>query len=366
MTLGTRGKGTLAAGAAVVAVLGLVIGCGSAGTGRTAGGPAGQPTAAGTASAAASTAPASTAPATTAPASTAPARTVPAATAPALWSGDGPAGFWYGTDSSYVATPGSAPYREPAIGGAYGGYIGMIGNWAAWQGCGGKIVWSTTDSNNARTNYETYHLGIGVGGYWFMAGPGVDPHYDGTTAEAYAWGQAQAATALHELSHEATTVNYPVVFMDIELPGNAPGYTPASDNGWRSVYTSACGGQVKQSGVPATVNRADLNGFATYLTSHSSYKAGVYSAPSIWSSIFGTNPATADIPNTYEWTYNNLTSSLAHRPDGWCLSGTSTCAQFFGGMTSSSPYALMWQWSGGGGTYNGYGDFDQINASRTP
>jgi hypothetical protein len=40
------------------------------------------------------------------------------------------------------------------------------------------------------------------------------------------------------------------------------------------------------------------------------------------------------------------------------------CAQFFGGQTSSSPYALMWRWSGGGGAGNGVGDFDQIDATR--
>ena len=55
---------------------------------------------------------------------------------------------------------------------------------------------------------------------------------------------------------------------------------------------------------------------------------------------------------------------------GWCLSGSasSTCAQFFGGTTSSSKYALMWQWSGGGGVTNGIdgfnGDLDQIDSSR--
>jgi hypothetical protein len=363
MTLGTRGKQILAVGLSVVASLGLAIGLvivtGSAGTGPAAAGP----TVAGSASAT----PASpSTPASTAPASTAPASTAPATTAPAISSGDAPAGFWFGTDSNEVTTPGPAPYREPGIGGGYGGYIGMIGNWAAWMGCGGKVVWSVTDSDSASTNYASYHVGIGVGGYWFMAGPGVDPNYDGTTAEAYAWGQAQAARALSDLPHEPTTVNYPVVFMDIELPGNAPSYTPASDNGWTSVYTSACSGQVKQQGIPATVNRADVDGFTAYLTSHSSYKAGVYSAPSIWTTIFGTDPATASIPDTYEWTYTGLTSSLAHLPDGWCLSGTSTCAEFFGGQTSSSPYALMWQWSGGGGTYNGYGDFDQIDAARTP
>jgi hypothetical protein len=40
------------------------------------------------------------------------------------------------------------------------------------------------------------------------------------------------------------------------------------------------------------------------------------------------------------------------------------CAQFFGGQTSSSSHALMWQWSGGGGIRNGVGDFDQIDAVR--
>jgi hypothetical protein len=160
-------------------------------------------------------------------------------------------------------------------------------------------------------------------------------------------------------------VTYPVVFMDIEIPGHAPDYTPAPDNGWNSVYTSACSGVVKAGYVPASVDRADLNGFAAYLTSHSADKAGVYSAPDIWASIFGTGTA-ASIPNTYEWTYEPFTSSLAHPPSGWCLAGTSLCARFFGGQTSGDRYALMWQWSGGGGSSNGYGDFDQIDASRTP
>ena len=277
-------------------------------------------------------------------------------------------GFWNGTDSNNIAISGAAPYHTPAIGGYYGGYIGMVGNWAVWQHCSGtKVVWSTTDSNAARTNLLTYNKGIGVGVYWFMAGPGVDPHYNGTAHEAEVWGDAQAAEVLKLLgsatgSHKP---NYPVVFMDVELPGHAPSYTPAPDNGWNAAYTSACSGKVKTSYVPASVDRAEFNFFANYLTSHSAYKAGVYSAPSIWGSIFGSG-STASIPNTYEWTYTGDTSSLSHHPSGWCLSGTSTCAKFFGGVTSGSKYGLMWQWSGGGGTYNGFGDFDQIDASRTP
>ena len=38
--------------------------------------------------------------------------------------GDGPPGFWWGTDSLPVTVPGSAPYSMPHLGGAYGGYIG--------------------------------------------------------------------------------------------------------------------------------------------------------------------------------------------------------------------------------------------------
>jgi hypothetical protein len=274
-------------------------------------------------------------------------------------------GFWSGTDSTGITIPGPAPYREPAIGGAYGGYIGMAGNWATWQHCGTKVVWSSADSGAADVDYNHHHEGIGTGVYWFMGGPGVDPHYNGSTKEASAWGAAQAARTLADIRGEKTPVTYPVVFMDIEIPGHAPSFTPASDNGWNTVYTSACSGRVKSQHIAAAVDRAEVNGYAAYLTSHSKDKAGVYSAPAIWASIFGTGTA-SKIPNTYEWTYVGLTSSLAHHPSGWCLSGTKTCAQFFGGVTSASKYAVMWQWSGGGGTFNGIGDFDQIDGSRTP
>ncbi len=276
------------------------------------------------------------------------------------------AGFWSGTDSTYISIPGPAPYREPAVGGSYGGYIGMIGNWAAWQHCpGDRVVWSSADAKDARANLTTYHRGIGTGAYWFMAGPGVDPHYNGTVAEATDWGKDQAAAALADLRRLSPKVTYPVLFLDVELPGIAPGYSPAQDNGWDAVYTSACSGIVKRDYVSAQLDRADFNGFANYLTSHSSYLAGVYSAPEVWESIFGAG-SYAVLTNTYEWTYTADTSSLSHRPSRWCLAGTRTCAQFFGGITSASKYALMWQWSGGGGTDNGYGDLDQIDSSRTP
>jgi hypothetical protein len=278
-------------------------------------------------------------------------------------SGDSPAGYWYGTDSFAMTGQGSAPYHEPVTGGAYGGYIGMIGDWAKSAGCKKYgLAWSSANAAQANTDLTKYGEGIGTGTYWFMGGPGVDPHYNGTTAEAAAWGAHQAAQALAAVHANLATVKYPVIFMDVEIPGSTL-FDPALDNGWNNVYTSACSGKIRTSFIAPGIDRADFNGFASYVVAHSTRKVGVYSSPAVWADIFGTGSASR-LSNTYEWTYANDTSSLSHHPAGWCLHGTSTCARFFGGISSSSVYALMWQWSGGGGTFNGHGDFDQINATH--
>jgi hypothetical protein len=283
------------------------------------------------------------------------------ATPAAAWASDTPTGFWYGTDSWPMNVGGAGPYREPVLGGSYGGYIGMVGSWESWLGCRHAfIAWSNTDATAADTNLHTYHEGVGAGAYWFMGGPGVDPHYKGTTQEAQSWGASQAARALADISGRPKGQRIAVrdVFMDIELPG----ISPAPDNGWDSVYTSPCSGQVKQSSVPAVVDRAEFNGFWSYIYAHSSYRPAVYSAPGVWSRIFGTGSA-SNISVTDEWTYEPETSNLGQAPSGWCLRGGG-CARFFGGVTSSSKHAVMWQWSGGGGVRNGYGDFDQIDRKR--
>jgi hypothetical protein len=275
---------------------------------------------------------------------------------------DGPSGFYYGTDSLPAAVTGNGPYYTPVIGAGYGGFLGMAGNWARMEGCGtGNFLnWSAANSAEANTNYTKYGAGIGTGVYWYMGGPGVDPHWNGTASEASAWGAVQAAQALSNM--KSLNVTYPVVWADIETPG----IEPAPDNGWNSVYSSPCSERVVQDFVPANVDRAEFNGFANYITTHSKYKVGVYSSAPVWASIFGTGTASR-IPNTYEWTYLPETSnvSVSSRAIGWCLTGTSTCAQFFGGQTSASKYALMWQWSGGGGFVNGlHTDFDQIDTAR--
>jgi hypothetical protein len=273
---------------------------------------------------------------------------------------DGPSGFIYGTDSWPMSVTGSGPYHEPVTASSYGGYIGMAGNWEGVVGGCAKYyfrAWSSANSAQADTNYTKYNLGIGTGVYWFMGGPGVDPDYNGTATQAANWGAYQARKALAAMA--SLHVTYPVVWADIEEPGIAP----ALDNGWNEAYTSPCSGVAKQLHTPAAVDRAEFNAFATYITTHSKYKVGVYSSAPIWANIFGTGTA-AQIPNTYEWTYLPETSHVSQAPIGWCLRGTNTCAQFFGGQTSASKYALMWQWSGGGGISNGFGDFDQIDVPR--
>jgi len=268
-------------------------------------------------------------------------------------------GFGYGTDSWPVTVTGSGPYQEPVIGSDYSGYMGMAGNWARTEGCktGNMLAWTPVNAGQANANYERYGTGTGTGVYWYMGGPGVDPHWNGTTTEAYYWGKLQASWALAAI--KGVLIPYPVIWADIEMPQIAP----APDNGWNTVYTSPCSGVARENYVPAVTDRSVLAGFSAFITSHSRYKVGVYSSPTIWPQIFAAGQY-ATLTNTYEWTYWPETPNLPAAPAGWCLHGSSTCAEFFGGQTSSSKYAVMWQWSGGGGVTNGVGDFDQIDLAR--
>jgi hypothetical protein len=270
-------------------------------------------------------------------------------------------GFIYGSDSWPVPIGSGNPLPMTHLSGSYGGYIGMAGNWARQEGCstGNFLAYAPANGAEANSNYIHDKVGIGEGVYWYMGGPGVDPHYNGTTAEATKWGDAQAEWTLAAM--KKIHVTYPVVWADIEYPGIAP----APDNGWKSVYTSSCSGVTKSGTVSSSVDRQEFNAYADYITSHSSYKVGVYSDAATWTAIFGTGTNSL-IPNTYEWTYETETANLSQKPSGWCLSGEKTphCAVWFGGQTSGSKYALMWQWSGGGGVRNPYGDYDQIDEAR--
>ena len=126
-----------------------------------------------------------------------------------------------------------------------------------------------------------------------MGGPGVDPHWNGTPPRPSAWGARQAARALADIAN-GQAIDYPVVWEDIEMPGIGP----ATDNGWNTVYTSPCSGRSGTAASRRPWTGADFSGFASYITAHSKYKVGVYSAAGVWKSIFGTGAARPRSPNT--------------------------------------------------------------------
>ena len=270
-------------------------------------------------------------------------------------------GFYVGTDSAapQACSNGNGPYtlssgncgQGKAI--PYGEYIGEVGSFMNWQGCTTSgLAWVQANYNMATDNVVDYGVGLGAAAYWFAAGPGRDPHYNGSTAEATTWGQEQAQQAISDLGGKVFDFRY--IFMDIENNG-----VPPDGDGWNTIWNGACGNKVKAEYVPANVDFATWVGFANYIDNHSPYLAGVYSAGGIgyggWTGIFGSE----QLSNTPEWTFDNEQAQLDF-PSGFA--GSHASALWF----SNEPAAcdLLWQWSGGNGVLNGYGDFDLANAAN--
>jgi hypothetical protein len=261
--------------------------------------------------------------------------------------------FYYGTDSSAPQACGKGPYTEPtgncdSTAGSYGEYIGEVGSFLNWKGCTtAGLAWNQSNYNMATDNVVDYSTGLGAAAYWFAAGPGRDPHYNGTASEAMAWGQQQAEQALNDMSGKVFDFRY--VFLDIENNG-----TPPDEDGWNTVWNGACGDTVKASYIPASIDYATWQGFANYIDNHSPYLAGVYSAGGnwygSWVGIFGSE----HLASTAEWTFTNEQSQLSF-PSGF--SGSHAQAQWFARAPAACD--LLWQWSGGNGVLNSYGDFDQ-------
>jgi hypothetical protein len=273
----------------------------------------------------------------------------------------GPAGFYYGTDSAapQACSSGSGPYAEPAgscakgTAGPYGEYIGEVGSFMNWQGCTtAGLAWEQANYNMATDNVVDFSTGLGAAAYWFAAGPGRDPHYNGTAAEAAAWGQEQAQQALQAMGGKVFDFRY--VFLDIENNG-----VPPDEDGWNTVWNGPCGNHVKSGFIPPNVDFATWTGFASYIDNHSPYLAGIYSSGGTWygswHGIFSGGP---QLSNTAEWTFTDEQAQLQF-PSGF--TGSHASAQWF--STEPAACHLLWQWSGGNGVLNGYGDFDVAQAA---
>jgi hypothetical protein len=274
-------------------------------------------------------------------------------------SGGDSTGFYYGTDSSAPAACGKGPYTEPVgscsqgTAGPYGEYIGEVGSFLNWKGCTtAGLNWVQSNYNMANDNILDYGLGLGAAGYWFAAGPGRDPHYNGTAAEAMTWGEEQAQQVIASLG--GFFFNFRYIFLDIENNG-----TPPDENGWNTVWNGACGSTVEKGYIAPDVDYATYQGFVSYINQYTPYSAAVYSAGGntygSWSGIFGgQKPQNAD-----EWTFTDEQTNL-DRPAGFANSGSN--ARWFGGEPAVCH--LLWQYSGGNGDLNGYGDFDQAQAAN--
>jgi len=143
--------------------------------------------------------------------------------------------------------------------------------------------------------------------------------------------------------------------------GRGPYTEPVAScaNGTISVWNGPCGGRVKASYIAPEVDYATFSGFRNYIDAHSPYLAGVYSAGGrsygSWTGIFGGGV----IAHTAEWTFISEQSEL-NFPNGFSASNAS--AQWF--ANAPAVCQLMWQWSGGDGVLNGYGDFDQVKTAN--
>ncbi len=142
------------------------------------------------------------------------------------------------------------------------------------------LVSSVNEQATADYNYEHGSIGVGTGVYWFMGGPGVDPHYNGTAAEAYDWGEQQAGYTLGR--REDLVRDLPGgLHGRRDCPSDSTGTTrPSPTTAGTTVYTS----RVQRQGEDRAASRPRWTGprstaIAAYITHHSSYKVGIYSAP---------------------------------------------------------------------------------------
>lgn len=268
---------------------------------------------------------------------------------------DSPAGFYYGTDSSnpLITTPGPiygnafqdsrSPYYTTSLGGAYGGYLPVLAQWQALTGCLQPYLSQNPNDGGPANADASDGVGVGEVAVYMLGGPGADPHYNGTTAEAVAWGEAQGNAAVTAANNTTLGggVYSNVLFGDMESP-----------NWWNNVQ-SGCA--FASSGIPPAVDAATINGFDAAVAA-AGYKPGIYSSFSFWNdTTFGCGFNCSSGPghlasNIYEWTYQTQTPtpSSTTEPSGFCLPAGAGCAGWFGGNGSNPPEGLAWQWAGYG------------------
>ena len=258
--------------------------------------------------------------------------------APAALAADGPPGFYYGSDGSGPGPVGSeVEYTMPTCGGAFGAYIGRITY--ASDPTYNNPTYSNDSNANAAASY-----GLGSSNYFDLAGPTEDPGYNGSAAEATAFGQSQGFTAQanwQSFYSSHLIPRHPIVFADLEYAN--PGWTGNQALN-RDVYNGFWGVIAKD-----RVDIGRLGPFTLY--------AGVYTNSGWWDTYIS-----GSLAGSFELTSQVSFSSIGSNDCAYEFASpkgdTYHIADFYAGYSQQSPCAVGWQWVAGNL------DYDQLDAAK--
>ena len=271
------------------------------------------------------------------------------------FANDSPSPFYYGADSNGPSGTGSGyPFMEPGTGGIYGAYLGELSTYTDYLGCTSGSALNAGDISQVNQDEPWPGWGITIPGvmwYYYLGGPGADPNYNGTTSEAFAWGQSQgyaAAVALEQVDQAGNgsdTTYDQLIFADVE-----------PDPSWQYVLTGACSATISGT-LPPGLAYQTYEGFLQYildlyLNDGWPVLEGTYSAPAWFNPIIGSS-----VDPAWSWTYESSNGVVTPDPVGFTQSGYGS-AQWFGAYSSAEEVAWQWDQSGG--------DYDQWDTGNVP
>jgi len=227
----------------------------------------------------------------------------------------------------------------PTCGGAYGSYIGRIDSV--------PDSYNNVSYSNAANDNDNSGYGIGSQNYFVLTGPLSDPSYNGTDAEALAYGKSQGDIALDNWvsfysGSSAYIPGYPIIYADLEDGGG----------GWSS---------------NTTLNREDFNGYFDQVHDAQEHLgrlgpftifAGAYTTADWWSTNMEGTIGGGVFESTAQYSYS--TPSSGDCASAWESPAGSTThyAVFFASYSQSSACAGAWQWIAGDN------DYDQLFGER--
>lgn len=255
-----------------------------------------------------------------------------------------------GTLGGDSANPTASGLDAYCSGANFDMYVGQVGTFqtnggTAYEGINSGYNQST-QINQAYNQLNAGH-GIGVGSYFFLGSLNSTHEalngqnatewgiYQGDEAAAY-FDEANSTTSPYEVNHYTENI----IYGDFESYGE-----------WSSAYQ--------------TLNDDVWYGFVEAVEGNN-IAVGAYTSADYWSTYFG-NPLVTVAEWTSETSENTINvgycpGATAFAPFNYASGKSNPGADFYGGSSTSSSNALVWQWSYS--TSSTPGDFDQANISH--